>query len=162
MSRSMNAKRAQEVGRFMGVGAVSTAVDYTLLNLLAVLLGLPVLVANSLSAPISSFVSYKLNKQVVFHDRMHGRRKTLILYAAILGTGILIIQNSLIHVFAGPFSDTVARTVEPAFELVGLGHLSERTLSINAAKVFASLFSAAWNYVMLRRFVFVTHEEVEN
>lgn len=146
----------------MGVGAVSTAVDYTLLNLLAVLLGLPVLVANSLSAPISSFVSYKLNKQVVFHDRMHGRRKTLILYAAILGTGILIIQNSLIHVFAGPFSDTVARTVEPAFELVGLGHLSERTLSINAAKVFASLFSAAWNYVMLRRFVFVTHEEVEN
>lgn len=158
----MNAKRAKEVGRFMGVGTVSTAVDYTLLNLLAVLLGLPVLVANSLSAPISSFVSYKLNKQVVFHDRMHGRRKTLILYAAILGTGIFVIQNSLIHVFAGPFSDTVARTVEPIFDLIGLGHLSERTLSINAAKVFASLFSAAWNYAMLRRFVFVTHEEAES
>lgn len=144
----------------MGVGAVSTAVDYTLLNLLAVLLGLPVLVANSLSAPVSSFVSYKLNKQVVFHDRMHGRRKTLVLYAVILGTGILVIQNSLIHVFAGPFSDTVARTVEPVFNLVGLGSLSERTISINAAKVFASLFSAAWNYIMLRRYVFVTHEEV--
>lgn len=156
----MNKKRALEVGRFMGVGAVSTAVDYILLNLLAVLLGLPVLVANSLSAPISSFVSYKLNKQIVFHDRMHGRRKTLVLYAVILGTGILVIQNSLIHVFAGPFSDTVARTVEPIFDLVGLGSLSERTISINAAKVFASIFSAVWNYVMLRRFVFVTHEEV--
>ena len=158
----MNAKRAQEVGRCMGVGAIATVVDYALLNLLAVFLGLPVLVANSLSAPFSSFVSYKLNKKVVFHDRMHGRRKTLVLYACILGFGILIIQNTLIHVFAGPFSDTVARAVEPIFAFIGLGHLSERTISINAAKVFASLFSAAWNYVMLRRYVFVTHEEAKN
>ena len=158
----MNRTRAREVGRFMGVGAVSTAVDYALLNLLAVLLGLPVLVANSLSAPFSSLVSYKLNKQVVFHDRMHGRRKTLLLYVLILGTGILIIQNTLIHIFAGPFSDAIARAVEPVFALVGLGHLSERTISINAAKVFASLFAAAWNYVLLRRYVFVTHEETKD
>ena len=146
----------------MGVGLIATVLDYTLLNLLAVSLSLPVLVANSLSAPVSSFVSYKLNKRVVFEDRMHGRRKTLLLYCGILGVGIFIIQNLLIHVFAGPFSDNIARVVMPVFELVGLGGLSERTLSINAAKVMASIFSAAWNYGMLRRFVFVTEDEVKN
>ena len=146
----------------MSVGIVATVLDYTLLNVFAVLLSLPVLVANSISAPFSSFVSYKLNKRVVFEDRMHGRRKTLFLYAGILAVGILIIQNSLIHVFAGPFSDSIAHIVKPMFDLVGLDDLSERTISINAAKVVASLFSAAWNYYMLRRFVFVTQEEVKN
>lgn len=143
----------------MLVGLIATVVDYTLLNFFAVLLALPVLLANSISAPISSFVSYKLNKHVVFEDRMHGRRKTLILYAVILGTGILVIQNALIHLFAGTFSDAVADAVQPVFELVGLGGLSERTISINAAKMLASVFSAIWNYLMLRRFVFVTQEE---
>ena len=162
MSFSMNAKRAQEVGRFMGSGLISTIVDYTLLNLLAVFFGLPVLIANSISGPVSSFVSYKLNKHVVFEDRMHGRRKTLLLYASILGFGILVIQNGLIHVFAGPFSDTVAEVVKPAFDLVGLDELSVRTISINAAKMLASIFSAIWNYAMLRRYVFVTHEDIED
>lgn len=146
----------------MGIGLIITVLDYTLLNFFAVLLSLPVVLANSISAPISSFVSYKLNKRVVFEDRMHGRRKTFLLYVSILGVGILIIQNSLIHVFAGPLSNSVAHTVKPVFDLVGLGDLSVRTISINTAKVLASLFSAAWNYYMLRRFVFVTEEEVKN
>ena len=160
MSRSMNAKRAKEVGRFMGSGFVSTILDYTLLNLFAVMLGIPVLLANSISGPVSSFVSYKLNKHVVFEDRMHGRRKTLLLYVAILAFGILVIQNSLIHVVAGPLSDSIAVVVKPIFDLVGLEELSMRTISINAAKLLASVFSAVWNYVMLRRYVFVTHDDI--
>lgn len=157
----MNAKRAQEIGRFMGIGLIVTVLDYFLLNVFAVALRQPVVLANSISAPFSGFVSYKLNKRVVFEDRMHGRRKTLLLYVTVVGVGILVIQNTLIHVFAGPFSDSVASLVKPVFELMGLGELSVRTISINAAKVLASLFSAAWNYYMLRRFVFVTQEEAE-
>lgn len=146
----------------MGVGLAVTALDYFLLNMFAVILKLPVILANSISAPLSSFVSYKLNKHVVFEDRMHSRRKTLVLYALIIGTGILIIQNGLIHIFAGPFSDSVARIVKPVFNVLGLSALSERTISINAAKMLASIFSAVWNYILLRRYVFVTQEDTRS
>lgn len=157
----MKKYRIREIGQFMGVGLVATLLDYSLLNFFAVGMKLPVLVANSISAPISSFVSYKLNKRVVFEDRMHGRRKTLVLYAVILGIGILLIQNLLIHLFAGRFSDSIAHTIKPIVDMVGLSSLSERTVSINIAKMLASLFSAAWNYYMLRRFVFITSEKAD-
>ena len=155
----MSHERKKEFGRFAFSGLIATAVDYTLLNFFAVLLGLPVLVANSISAPFSSFVSYKLNKNVVFRDRMHGRRKTALLYVAILGVGILVIQNSLLHIFYDTVTKDIAETIKPAFDAVGLARISTDTIAINAAKVGASLIAALWNYFMVRRFVFVTHDE---
>lgn len=152
-------ERRKEVGSFMLVGLVATIVDYALLNTFVGLLKLPLLLANSLSAPLSSFISYKLNKNVVFEDRMHGRRKTLFLYVGILAFGILIIQNVVLHFANGMFTDSVAHTVKPFFDFIGLDALSFKTLSINIAKVCASFFSALWNYYMLRQFVFVTQDE---
>lgn len=158
----MSNEQKKEFGRFAFSGLIATAVDYTLLNFFAVLLGLPILIANSISAPFSSFVSYKLNKNVVFQDRMHGRRKTIVLYVAILGFGILVIQNSLLHVFYDTFTKNIAVAIEPAVDTAGLNKLSNETIAINLAKIGASLVAALWNYFMLRRFVFVTQEEAEN
>lgn len=158
----MSHERKKEFGRFAGSGLIATAVDYTLLNFFAVLLGLPVLVANSISAPFSSFVSYKLNKNVVFKDRIHGRRKTILLYVGILGFGILIIQNGLLHFFYDTFTKDIAGAIKPGLESVGLGKLSKDTIAINMAKIGASLIAALWNYFMVRRFVFVTHDETSH
>lgn len=158
----MSAEQKKEVGRFMLVGLVGTVIDYTLLNIFAVLLGLPLLIANSISAPFSSFIGYKLNKRVVFEDRMHGRRKTVLLYGAILAFGILVIQNTILHFVSGSFAWQIAEFVQPAIVFVGLGDVELGTIAINAAKVCASLTAALWNYLMLRRFVFVTQEEAKN
>jgi putative flippase GtrA len=154
--------RAKEFGRFASVGLVVSAIDYSLLNFFAVMLGLPVLVANSISAPFSGFVSYKLNKKVVFEDRMHSRRKTLLLYSSIVAFGILIVQNAVLHFARSTFADDIAQAAEPLVELVGLGSISLQTITINIAKVCASLVAAVWNYVLLRRFVFVTAEEIND
>lgn len=157
----MSQNQQKDLGKFFLVGVVATAFDYLLLNIFAVILGLPLVVANSISAPFSSFVSYKLNKRVVFEDRMHGRRKTLLLYVSIVGFGILIIQNSLLHLFENSLALGVAEAVKPALEFIQLGGISEQTIAINVAKIGASLIAALWNFFMLRRFVFVTKEEAK-
>lgn len=158
----MTKDQQKDLGKFFLVGVVSTTFDYLLLNLLAVAAGLPLLLANSIAAPFSSFLSYKLNKKVVFEDRMHGRRKTLLLYAAIIGFGILVIQNGLLFLLEGTVAQSIAHTVMPVLDIVNLGSLSESTVAINIAKIGASLIAALWNFFMLRRFVFVTKEDVDN
>lgn len=157
----MTKDQQKDLGKFFLVGVVSTAFDYLLLNILAIMAGLPLLLANSIAAPFSSFLSYKLNKKVVFEDRMHGRRKTLLLYVAIIGFGILIIQNSLLFILERGIAQTIAQSVMPLLDVVRLGSLSESTVAINIAKIGASLLAALWNFFMLRRFVFVTKEDVD-
>lgn len=157
----MTKDQQKDLGKFFLVGVVSTTFDYLLLNILAVIAGLPLLLANSIAAPFSSFLSYKLNKKVVFEDRMHGRRKTLLLYVAIIGFGILVIQNSLLFVLERGIAQTLAQGVMPLLEAVRLGGLDESTVAINIAKVGASLLAALWNFFMLRRFVFVTKEDTD-
>lgn len=159
--RGLSENQQKDLGKFFLVGVVATAFDYLLLNFFAVILGLPLLVANSISAPFSSFVSYKLNKRVVFEDRMHGKRKTLVLYVAIVGVGILVIQNSLLHLFEDGLALTVAETIKPLLGFVRLGGLSEQTIAINVAKIGASLIAALWNFFMLRRFVFITKDDAD-
>lgn len=152
----------KDLGKFFLVGVVSTTFDYLLLNILAVVAGLPLLLANSIAAPFSSFLSYKLNKKVVFEDRMHGRRTTLLLYAAIIGFGILVIQNSLLFVLERGIAQTIAHGIMPLLDAVRLGGLNESTVAINIAKIGASLLAALWNFFLLRRFVFITKEDVDN
>ncbi|HEX8390069.1 MAG TPA: GtrA family protein [Candidatus Saccharimonadales bacterium] len=156
----MDKQRRGEIARFMGSGIVATTTDYLILNGLAILLHVPPVLANTASGAVSSFVSYKVNKHVVFEDRMHGRVKTLILYAVIIGSGIVVIQNGLIHLISGNIALAIAKFIEPALYLVHLNNLSETFVSLNIAKVIASLVAALWNYFMLRRFVFITADEV--
>lgn len=158
----MSSDQQKDLGKFFLVGVVATTFDYILLNILAVIIGLPLILANSVAAPFSSFVSYKLNKRVVFEDRMHGKRKTLLLYVSIIGFGILIIQNALLHFFQDTLAVAAAQHIRPVIDLVGLDGLSETTVSINIAKVGASLIAALWNFYMLRRFVFVTKDDLKN
>ena len=156
----MSSAQQKDLGKFFLVGVVSTAFDYLLLNIFAVLIGLPLLIANSISAPFSSFLSYKLNRHVVFEGRMYGRRKTLLLYVAIIAFGILIIQNSLLHIFENTLAHPLAESILPLLDAIRLGHISESTVAINLAKIGASLLAALWNFFMLRKFVFVTKDDL--
>lgn len=158
----MSTEQQKDLGKFFLVGVVATVFDYVLLNFLAVFIGLPLLVANSIAAPFSSFVSYILNRRVVFEGRMHGKRKTLVLYVSIIGFGILVIQNTLLHLFEGSIAPVVAEAIMPALDAIGLGYLSESTVAINIAKIGASLIAALWNFFMLRKFVFVTKDDLKN
>lgn len=136
--------RLKEIVQFSGVGISTAILDYALLNVFASWLKLPVVAANLISAPIASIVNYHLNKEVVFHDKMHSETKSLLRYAAIMAVGIVVIQNAVLWVLTS--------TVLPA----------ESIIAINLAKLIAIFVASIWNYFMQRKFVFVTEEEKEN
>lgn len=143
-------KKAQlknEAKKFTFAGAVATIADYGALNLLTILAGLPLLAANMVSTTISSIISYRLNKRIVFEGRRHGRKRSIVLYSLIIGTGIYLIQGGLLLLFQKPLL--------PVAELLSqIIPLNPRTININISKVGAGAFAGIWNYLMLRRFVF--------
>ena len=150
----MSHERKKEVAAFLAVGVVSTLIDYALLNTFRFAFGWPLLLANCLSATVSSFASYKLSKNVVFDGTEHDRKTTLLLYALIIGTGIVVIQNTVLHLLGNGALDGVSGLLKD----LGVP-LSVMAISINIAKLIASLTAASWNYFMLRRFVFITKKD---
>lgn len=141
-------------------GIIATTIDYVVLNLFASVFGFPAVIANTISGSISSVFSYKFNKNIVFHDRIHSRRKTFVLYVAIIGAGVLVIQNGVIHLSEDTWALDLAHWLHPTLQTIKLGGLSDEVVGLNISKVVASLAAAwCWNYYMVRRFVFITKEE---
>lgn len=148
--------RAKEALRFSGAGISTALLDYGLLNLFAAWLSLPIVVANLISAPIASFLNYQLSKKVVFEDKMHSERKSLLIYALIMGFGILVIQTIVLHVLNATFMPGVAKAIN---DVVSFVHLSPEVISLNLSKLIAIIVSSIWNFFMLRRFVFVNEDD---
>lgn len=155
----MHKARAKEALRFSGVGISTALLDYALLNLFASWLSLPLIVANMLSAPIASLLNYQLSKKVVFEDKMHSERKSLLIYALIMGFGIIVIQNLVLHICDSTFMPSVAKTIDEGISSI---HLSENIISLNLSKFVAIIASSIWNFLMLRRFVFINEDDKRN
>jgi putative flippase GtrA len=158
----MKNERLKEVGRFMLSGIYATSIDYVVLNIGAVVIGMPLIIANTISATFASIFSYRYNKRVVFEGRMHGRKTSLLLYALVIGSGIIIIQGTIIHLVDATFADNFTDLIRPILDVIGLDRVPDRAISINVSKVFASIVAAFWNYFLLRRYVFVTKSETES
>lgn len=149
----------KEAKKFSFVGIVATIIDYTILNIGTVIFRLPLVGVNVVSTTLASIVSYKLNKHVVFEGQRHSRKKTLALYVFVIGTGIYIIQNVILYLIGHKF-DAPTTAALSALEQIGLPDFNERFVSTNLAKVCASSAAAVWNYIMLRKYVFLPESHV--
>jgi len=121
---------ARRVGRFAGVGAVNTAVDFGLFNALVYLAGTDIVAANTVGYCTGILCSFVLNKYWTFADRRH--------------TGRVLVQFPL---FVG-------------FSLIGLAlsNLTVWSLAHVIAPVLAKACSIGvtflWNYWASDRFVY--------
>lgn len=148
MVRPSKAKR-REIGKFGAVSFSSTLLDYLIFNLLTIL-GLPLIASNIVSTTLSSYLSYTLNKKVVFSGKKHGEARTVLLYVATLFVSAVVIQSIVLALLGhGVMQNFVA----------GFG-LQGRTLEIvsnNLSKVAAGACTFVWNYFTQRRYVFVSN-----
>jgi putative flippase GtrA len=145
----------REFKRFTLVGFTATVMDYGILNLLAHFIGAPIVLANIVSASVSSLYSYILNRKVVFKSIAHGERKSLALYVLSLLVSIFVIQSAVITVFGRGLT-------EQWYEAFGLSGQLKELLAINTAKVMAGLASVGWNFYIQRRFVFRSNSQKHN
>lgn len=153
--KNKKSKRHNELGRFSLVGGGATLIDYTILNLLANLVGWPLVAANIVSATTSSTFSYILNKKVVFKDKAHSEHKTLLLYIGTLIISIFVLQSSILFVLDSGFMEALLRHF-------GLQGKMLEVVSSNLSKVIAGFATLAWNFLTQRRFVFTSHDESNN
>lgn len=149
----------REAKKFSLVGMAATLVDYIILNIGTVLLKFPLVGTNVVSTTIASLVGYKLNKHIVFEGGRHSRKKTILFYALVIGTGIYIIQNVILYLIGHRF-EAPTQAALMGLERMGLPDFNERFVSTNISKVAASSVAGIWNYIMLRKFVFMPESHV--
>lgn len=145
----------REFKRFTLVGFTATVMDYGILNILTHVAGAPIILANIVSASVSSLYSYILNRKVVFNSIAHGERKSLVLYIGSLMVSIFIIQSTIIAIFGRGLT-------AGWFEALGATGQWKELLATNSAKVIAGLGTVLWNFYIQRRFVFQSNSKKHN
>lgn len=123
--------------RFIVVGAVNTVIDFGIFNILWKLVGLPVLVSNTISTGCAMVFSFFANKKFTFKSTSTDYRREVILFFIFTIVGIWLIQNLVIKGIL---------LILPAGWPVAL--------SRNLAKILATLVSLIWNYITYDRIVF--------
>lgn len=156
--------KRQELVRFLKfcvVGAIGTAIDFGLLNLLYNVLGLHQVLSNVISVSTATVNNYTWSRFWVYPEtkHQHGRRKFLqfvvvSLISLGLNTGILWVAD---HWFLGE-AGLLRALVAPAAGWLDMEH---SVLSSNIAKVIATGIVLFWNFFANRMWTFRDVDHVQ-
>lgn len=129
--------RGSVIARFASVGVINTLVDFGIYVVLYAV-GVPVIVANTISTSAGMAVSFVGNRRFVF-GRTNNRRREILLFVVVCGLGIWVIQPVMILLVSG-----------------GLDNLLDLPEVVvgGAAKAVAIVVAAVWNYFLYSRLVF--------
>lgn len=127
--------------RFGLVGAFNTAVDFSILFVLARLVGIPTVVANIISTSCALAVSYLLNKKAVFRDTDKNNHRQVVLFVVVTLVGLWGVQSVVMLGVS-----ELLHSMLPA--------LGDGTLALVIKKAVATLVSLIWNYLWYSRVVF--------
>lgn len=126
--------------RFGLVGLVNTVVDFGVLSVLSLLVGVPVFMANIISTSCALVVSFLLNKKAVFGNRSEVSSRQIISFLLVTLSGLWVLQTLVMMVVWW-----VIYSVIGEFQLA---------LSLIVGKVIATAVTLVWNYLWYSRVVF--------
>jgi putative flippase GtrA len=140
--------------RFAAVGIVNTIVDFAVLNILVFGVSLNKLPANMISVSVAITVSYILNHAVVFRQVGEGNdhKRRVALFVAITLVGAFVIQNLVIYLFVHVVT-LPANILQSITDALGL-NFSIAFVTLNTAKLAATVCTMVWNYLLYRKYVF--------
>ena len=123
--------------RFIIVGISNTVLDFVLMNIMR-LVGLNLIVANTISTGTAMVYSFFMNKKWTFRNAGKNYLRQVVLFFIFTIIGIWVIQNGFIWLI---------ETYSPHFGL-------SDQLFANVAKLAASIPSLIWNYITYNKIVF--------
>ena len=135
--------------RFLIAGCCNTALDFLILNVLTLALGLPVLLANSISVMFGISISYALNHFFVFRYPYKISWKKFLSFFALTGFSSLILQNVIIFFFEMFFDTQFGNSLLLLPDAEG-----RHVLALNIAKLCAVMVGLVWNFLAYRFVVF--------
>lgn len=130
-------KKHAEKLRFAVVGGLNTAIDFVILFSL-VALGLPSIAGNYISTSVALIFSFFANKKFTFKHEDKINIKQLAYFLLITIIGLWVIQPVIIEgirLLIGPI-------------------LPNNFIALLIGKLFATIASLIWNYLLYRKFVF--------
>lgn len=133
----------------MIAGCCNTALDFLILNVLTLALGLPVLLANSISVMFGISISYALNHFFVFRYPYKISVKKFLSFFALTGFSSLILQNVVIYLFEMFFDTQFGNSLLLLPDAEG-----RHVLALNIAKLCAVGVGLVWNFLAYRYIVF--------
>jgi putative flippase GtrA len=129
--------RHAEKIRFGLVGVLNTATDFVLLNILAVAVGLPVVLANTISSGLCMMMSFRLNKKWTFRAAGKNYFREVVLFFVFTIIGVWVIGNGLMA-WLVPIMPTDWSEI----------------IRVSLPKVVATVASLIWNFVTYKYIVF--------
>lgn len=123
--------------RFLSVGLLNTAVDFSILFLLT-WLGVPRAIANIFSTTAAFLTSFTANKKYTFQTTGDNLKKEMLLFTAFTLFSILVIATGVIVILT-PVLDQL---------------LQNQYWSLFFAKIASVMAGLVWNYFTYSRFVF--------
>lgn len=133
----ISSKELQRFSRFLAVGAIGTILDFGLLSLLKTL-GLPTLIANSVSFTTGVVNNFTWNRLWTFSDTKQAGWKRLFLQFVLVSLVGLALNNVIVLWLENPFGTLLG---QPKF-----GYLP--------AKIIATGLVVFWNYFANRYWTF--------
>ncbi len=135
--------------RFLCAGLFNTVLDFLLLNILVLAVGLYVLVANTITVLVGVTISYFLNHYFVFRHGSAPNVHKFIVFFAITGFSSLVIQSGVIYGFELLTNSEFGRS------LIIIRSLADHAvLEVNIAKAAAVAAGMVWNYLLYKHIVF--------
>lgn len=140
VSHSLNfqSREMQRFARFTVVGVAGTLVDFTTLILLKEVIGLPLLLANTLSYSAGLVNNFTLNRLWTYPD---ARTKAFWMQFGqffIVSTIGLLINNGIVALLSTPLGQALA----------------QRQIGYIAAKLVATVIVVFWNFFINRHWTF--------
>lgn len=131
--------------KFIVVGALNTAVDFGVFNLLLLVFNMQPVMASIISTTIAMMVSFLLNRNFVFKRGGKFKGREALEFFAVTVVGLWVVQSLVISQVSG--------------FVHGMLFTSEVWASDDIAKVVAIGASTIWNYLWYSRLVFATKEK---
>lgn len=131
-------KNNAQKGRFVLVGATSTAIDFGLLFVLRYWLNLPVIPANIGSTGIAFVFSFFANRKYTFRSDSKRIVRQMVLFTIVTLFGLWVLQSLVIELLLPSLRDL----------------LGSQPTALLVAKLIATGVTMVWNYVLYSRLVF--------
>lgn len=124
--------KIQNIGRYMAVGLIGTILDIGLYAVLHIVLGVPILLANSISYCAGLVNNYFFHRYWTFANRTHKAFGLQLSEFTVVSLSGLIVNNLLVLLLGQPFA---------------LLFSSDATTDL-LSKVAAQGFSMCWNFLV--------------
>jgi len=123
--------------RFVSVGTLASVIDLSVFSLLHIILGVPIMAANTISYGAGSINSFSLHRAWTYRDRPQQTLGMQLVQFLVVGIGALLINNLVI-------------TIAPHINLINMvpdnGSLAVKACATAAGMVWNFMINNAWTF----------------